>query len=246
MTTGHIPIELVVARAVSDVSSWGIGRELGEPRLHDDQTQDGMFDVEFPQATPPVAMEITSIADGDYLATANAAQSIVDRHLQEVAEETGRNVHWLFSVTSGTVLRRLRPYLEQVIRDGRDVGSDELPAGLISVGRELGDRPAVRIGTWSAATAGPLRGIYEELLDAVESNRAKLGAASGYERHLAVDVLALRASDPAATHAPMLPEEVDWLWVVRRAYSALRGSPVVWVTDGSGRWRVDGEPHEAI
>jgi hypothetical protein len=238
------PIELVVARAVSDVSVWGIGRELGEAHLHDDQTQDGMFDVEFPHATPAVAMEVTSIADGDHLATANAAQAIVDRHLQEVAEETGRNIHWLFSVTSGTALRKLRPYLEEVIRDGRDVGSDELPAGLIGVGRELRDGPAVRIGTWSGE--GSLRGIHEELLDAMESNRAKLAAAHGYEHHLAVDVQALRASDPAATPAPILPEEIDYLWVVRRGYSLMRGSPVVWVTDGLGPWRVNGEPHEAM
>ena len=40
--------ELVVAQVISDVSQWGIGRDLGTPVLHDYGSGDEKYDIEFP------------------------------------------------------------------------------------------------------------------------------------------------------------------------------------------------------
>lgn len=238
--------ELTVAEAVGDVSEWGIGRDLGDPVEHDDGSEPEMFDIEFPHTYPKAAMEVTSIVDGHFAATANAAQKTVDKDLTRRAEEAGRKVRYTFQVYAGASLKELTGLMTDVIDtgmapDGRDIGP-----GLIRVDAEPSEYPEVVIATWSSNSPGPLEGFGRELLDAIDANRVKLGHAQDYERHLAVDVLGLRASDPALTSAPSLPSEIDFLWVTRRSYSMSHGSPVVWVTDGTGPWRTNGHPSEAM
>jgi hypothetical protein len=246
MTDGGKSHELRVAEVVSEVSVWGIGKDLGDPVEHDDGSETEMFDIEFPDTHPRVAMEVTSIVDGHFAATANAAQKTVDKGLTKLAEVAGRRVRYTFQVYAGASLKDLADLMTNVIDtgitpDGRDIGP-----GLIRVDAERSEYPEVVIATWSSHSPGPLQGFGPELLDAIDANRRKLGRAQDFERHLAVDVLGIRASDPALTPAPSLPSEIDFLWVTRRSYSLSRGSPVVWLTDGTGPWRTNGLPSDAM
>ena len=238
--------ELVIARIIREVSLWGIGRDLGEPKLHDDGAEESMFDVEFPSTMPPAALEVTAIVDGRDCATARAAQFAVDRTLLDAANRAGRDVEWTINLESGAHLKDLLPEIVVIIGTGERPARDALPRGIMSVEIEPKPAPSARIATWSGTGTEVLRDIHVDLDQAIEDNRSKLGSADGYERHLAVDVRARRASDPGRTSVPDLPVEIDYLWVVRRAYSRSRGSPVVWVTDGGGLWNVNGAPHEAM
>jgi len=239
--------ELIVARTISDVSQWGIGRELGEPLLHDDGSESEMFDIEFSHTVPLAAMEVTSIVDGKFIATHDAAQKAVERSLTRLAEESEHKVNWIFQIHAGTSLKDLAGLMREIIQSGvAPTGRDIVP-GLIRVDTEPSETPEVNIATWSnSSMVGGLQGFRRELMTAIESNRAKLRKAEGYERHLAVDVVGMRASDPGLTPCPPLPHEIDLIWVTRRAYTLRRGSPVVWVSDGTGPWKANGLPHEAL
>ena len=91
----------------------------------------------------------------------------------------------------------------------------------------------------TAGSAVAMHGLLNDLLVAVGDNAEKLSLAAGFEHHLAVDVMGLRAHDPSQTPIPELPPEIDFLWVVRRTIP----DPVVWVTNGSEPWRVAGDPY---
>ena len=243
MTTSE---ELVVAQTISNVSLWGIGRELRQPVLHDDGSRSGMFDIEFPDTDPPAAMEVTAIVDDYFVKTADAAQKAVDRELTKIAEESGHPLGWVFHIQAGTILRELRPQMVEIVRSGIPPIRRNIVPGLNKVDVEPSEHPTVAIATWSSTRAGLISGFGPELERAVAENRAKLAAATGYERHLAVDIVGLRASDSSQTYTPELPDEIDYLWVTRRWISSVPTSPVVWVTDGEGTWKVNGEPHEAM
>lgn len=239
--------ELIVARTIRDVSLWGIGRELGYPLLHDDGTESEMFDIEFSHTAPRAAMEVTSIVDGQVIATHDAAQKTVERSLTRLAEESGLNVDWTFQIYAGTSLKSLAGLMTEIIQSGDAPTGRDIAPGLIRVDTEPSDSPQVSIATWAnSSMVGGLQGFSRELMTAIQSNRAKLGKAEGYERHLAIDVLGMRASDPGLTPCPRLPDEIDFIWVTRRAYSLRRGSPVIWVSDGTEPWRANGEPQEAM
>jgi hypothetical protein len=243
---GEMSYELRVAEVVSAASVWGIGRALGEPIQHDDGSRQRMFDIEFPHTTPKAALEVTSIVDGPFAATADAAQKVVDRELTALALEAKRNLHYVFHVSSGTSVRAVSDEMKEIIRSGK-VPTDRNPApGLNKVDSTPSEEPLVTIATWSGGGVQPLRGFGMELIEAVESNRQKLREAEGYERHLAVDLVGMRSALPHMTPPPRLPNEIDFIWVTRRHYSEQRGAPVVWVSDGLGSWRTNGEPHEAL
>jgi hypothetical protein len=238
--------ELVIAQTVSDVSIWGIGRELGRPVIHDDGSGDGMFDVVFPDADPPVAMEVTAIVDGQFIATADAAQDAVERRLTTVALNSGHHLSWIFHLDAQASLKELIDEMIEIIGRGEAPPGRDIARGLNEVDVVAATMPEVRIGVWqNTASTGGLRGFRPELIRAIESKRTTLGRVKGHERHLAVDVVAMHASDPGQTPCPPLPAEIDVIWVTRRWYSAQRGSPVVWVSEG-GPWRVNGAPHEAM
>jgi hypothetical protein len=205
-----------------------------------------MVDVIFPDTLPQAAMEVTSIVDDEFASTANAARKAVERRLRAVAETTGLPLRWTFQIVSGAHVNALEELMTDLILTGQAPGGRDIAPGLIRVDTEASDVPGAEIATWSSRTAGALYGFGPELIRAINSKKSKLGKAEGYERHLAVDVLALRSSDPGRTPCPELPDEIDFVWVTRRAFSLLRGSPVVWVSDGHGSWRVNGSPHEAL
>ena len=246
-----LPHELVIAHIVSEFAEWGLGRRLGEPTLNDDGTSPGQVDVMFNDADPPVALEVTSITDGEFISTAVAAERVADR-LNGHAERLGVGF-WYINVVAGTMLKPLENELDQLMERGPEAFPDlmaqdglraGLPVGVNSVYLDTTKQSGTVIGTWSGVGAVSLAGFAGELWETVQGNATKLAAATGYERHLAVDLRALRARDPGATPPPRLPESIDYLWVIRRTVTVSRSQPVVWLTRSAEGWKTHGEAYE--
>ena len=246
--------ELIVARVIAEFAPWAIGRDLGEPTEHDDGSRPALVDVLFLDADPPAALEVTKIIDPQFVETAAVANPHAE-DLTALAEElsVGR---WFINILPEARLRQIHGAVESLMRDhsrhrevlmSKDGLRSGLPTGVISVRLQPDWPSAAVISTWSAPGAMSLREFGPELYEAIVNNQVKLGKMGGYETHLAVDMHALRASDPARTHPPTLPPEIKHLWVVRRHFSAFRGRPVVWhLARGDTEWKVDGAPHDAV
>jgi hypothetical protein len=221
--------ELEIAKWVAIYSERYRGKILGEPILNDDGSGDLLFDVLFDKVSPPVALEVTSIVHPPFIATARVADPVAEEMtLAAIDEGLGR---WYINVVAGTRLRPIAGDLLDVIR----AGGGRLPAGVIDVSQADDGEPGVVIGTWSSSGAVALPGFTQELIEAVSANEGKLALAERYERHLAVDLRALRASDPSSTPAPDLPPSIDLLWVVRTTITQARVEPLAWWSDG-GEW----------
>ena len=239
--------ELEVALAIADASEWAVGRPLGVPTRHDDGSEPQMVDYLFEDAAPPVALEITAIVDSEFLETADVASKINER-FDAHARDLGAG-RWTIHFAAGTRLRPLISLMEQPMSDGLDEEDSPLrrglPDGVISVYIEPRGADEVQIGAVNSSGNGRLRGFSAELSDAITENMAKLTKMADHERHLAIDMQAMRASDPGETPPPTLPEVLDHLWVMRRRVSATRKPPVVWVTEHGGTgWKVNAAPYE--
>lgn len=221
--------ELEIAKWVAIYSERYRGKILGEPVLNDDGSGDLLFDIRFDSAEPPVALEVTSIVDPPFIATARTADPVAQEMTRAAIDEgLGR---WYVNVVAGTRLRPISEDLLDVIR----AGGGRLPDGVIDVSPADDGEPGVVIGTWLSSAAVALPGFTQELIEAVTANEGKLALAEGYERHLAVDLRALRASDPKMTVAPTLPATLDLLWVIRTTITQTRTEPMAWWSDG-GEW----------
>jgi len=220
--------ELEIARWISLYSQRYRDNDLGDPTLNDDGTADSLFDIRFDSPRPPVALEVTSIVDPPFIATARIADPVADE-LTQIALNEGLG-RWYVEVAAGTRLRPIMEAILDVIREGASP-----PAGVLRVSRADGGEPGIVIVTWSSAGATTLVGFTGELQEAIHSNLTKLAQAEGFERHLAVDVCALRASDPSATPAPPLPAGIDVLWVIRTTITPERAEPMAWWSTG-GEW----------
>lgn len=178
--------ELEVAYRVRRVSLEARAVDLGEPRLHDDGIADMAYDIEFPDARPPVALEVISLTDSRFIETAGVSSKLavkataipvdkgsggwvieIDRHTRL----RGEAERWIFDVVSGKV---------------PDFGL-RLPTGIVRV-HHYPDQPhQVRFITWQSTAATALVPIdRRELEDVVESKRGVLARDVDHERHLAV------------------------------------------------------------
>ncbi len=222
----NIDHELEVAHLIARYSAKYRAIYLGPLVHNDDGSEDLQFDVCFDSAKPPVALEITSIVDPNHIATSRISSRIAEE-LTELAsrENLGR---WHVEVIAGTKLKPIKQDILKVIK-GEKI---KLPDGVVSISEADGGEPDVVIYTWSSDSSElePLIGITPELEKALKDNSQKLGRAHGYERHLAVDLLAQRASDPSRSPVPILPPEIDVLWVVNRWSFGPNKDPVVWWT----------------
>ncbi len=228
------PDEILVAQAITAVSSWGVGRSFGQPVLNDDGSSDSMFDVRFDSIDPPVALEVWSAVDHLFVEGGRAAMKAVTR-LRDAAVDANRG-RWVFSVVAGTRIKSALPVMIDIVSG--ESPSTHLPEGVLADHHASGT-PDASIVTMTAGSAISMHGLGHDLLIAIDDNAEKLSLATGFERHLAVDVLGLRAHDPSSTFIPELPSEIDFLWVVRRTIPG----PVVWVTNGPDPWRVNGDPY---
>ena len=223
--------ELEIARWVSCYSEQHMGRYLGDPVLNDDGSADGLFDVRFDDPEPPIALEVTSIVDPHFIETARVAHSVADELTQLAVEEhLGR---WYVEVVAGT---RLSPIKQAIL--GAIKGNVACPRGVKNIKQADDGEPEVVIVTSLSdpqPIPQPLPGFAKELERAIKAKRAKLGRAEGYEHHLAVDLQAMRAQDPAKTPPPCLPPEIDVLWVVNTSSVGQRLEPIAWWSSG-GEW----------
>jgi hypothetical protein len=220
--------ELEIARWVSLYSERFRGRHLGDPALNDDGSAEFLFDVRFDSAEPPVALEVTSIVDPHFIATARIADPIAEE-LTQIAIDEGLG-RWYVEVVAGTPLRPIKEAILAAIKEDAN-----LPAGVLNVSQADDGEPGVVIGTWLSAGASAIPGFTSELHEAIQANVTKLAQAAGFERHLAVDLRALRASDPSRSPAPHLPAELDVLWVIKTSVTQARSEPIAWWSTG-GEW----------
>ena len=190
-----------------------------------------MFDFRFDNVTPKVALEITSIVDPHFIATSRIASRVEDQLTETVKKEgLGR---WYVGVVAGT---RVKPIVHAILDSIRMRAP--LPEGVKSVQRADGGEPGVVIYTWLSdpdCVPQPLPGFTQELEGAIRDNQTKLAMAQGYEHHLAIDLLAWRAQDPASTPPPRFPDDLDVLWVFNRSTTARRTEPLAWWSTG-GEW----------
>ena len=197
--------ELEISQWMSLYSERYRNRHLGDPVLNDDGSADSLFDIRFDAADPPVALEVTSIVDPPFIATARMVDRVGDA-LTRVATEEGLG-RWYVEVVAGTRLHRIKQAVLEIIMEGATP-----PEGVRGVWKADDGEPGVVFFVWSSdneQAGAPLPGFTIELEEAIQANQAKLARAEGYERHLAVDLKAMRAEDPARAPPPSLPLEID-------------------------------------
>ena len=202
--------ELEVARLVACYSAKYRDIPLGTPVLNDDGSENLKFDIRFDSAEPRVALEITSIEVFRHIETASVSRSLADELTESALKENlGR---WYVEIVAGTKLKSIKRYILKAMR-GEQI---ELPNSIQGITKAEGGEAGVVICTWGSSVSDikPLTGITPELEKALKNNSQKLGHAHGYERHLAVDLLAQCALNPSSSPVPILPSEVDVLWVV--------------------------------
>jgi hypothetical protein len=239
-----------------------VGIEPGRRECHDAQRDRMQVDFAYPEATPsPIALEVTSLRDGAYLAGVPASIQLQER-LSKIAEreELGS---WLATVTAIHRVKDLESDVLELIRRGYPIRpghytSDDLMGfsreserkafvkmhrrleakGLVGLERWRSRREHV-VGVFPLSGGRQIVGFSEPLQAAVYDNAPKLGMVEGFERHLAVLVGRFDFSTyPEATAVPELPKVVDAIWVVTR--DRLGGAPTgVWhARRGHTSWTV--------
>lgn len=237
---------------LQDLLSRYDGRTLGEPTGRDG---DGTTrcDYVFADADPAIVVEMTSITHGPKLALGRElARLEVELDRLAVDEELG---FWALRVSVGSSVRTLRPMLEKFLlsqkgcRDSlahysaAEAPEDLQPANVALLTRllETGFHSAIRMSEGHgvavlppvAASVGD-GGFSTLLRHAIADNAVKLGEERPAETHLYVDISLGVSNDPAKTPVPMLPLEVDVVWVNLgywnskydyRTWRARRGAP---------------------
>lgn len=250
--------EYLLATIVEQILQRDEGRHLGNRTEHDHN--DGVrlaIDLTYDEATPPVAMELTSVQDDSYLGTVSFVRKAADRLTRLARAE--RLGGWEVVVSEGN-LANLEVTVADLIRSGREIDvthytSDDLirwertgelhaemalrqrlKASNVAQIRRLGSGHHVAISTW-----GESKGSFGGILDlgaVIEANIAKIAAAAR-EGHLVVGVGRFRTSeDPSLTPVPSLPTGLDRLWLVRLWTSPDVGYRVWSATPERDRWLV--------
>jgi hypothetical protein len=230
------PQEELLASVVERVLLRDDGRALGPRTEHD--FNDGIrwaVDLTYDGATPPVALELTSVQDDWFLSTRSAVVKLADR-LSRLAIDEGLG-GWEVIVWDHVKMRDIEKVLARVLRDGDSIDVDGYTSDDLLSWRQAGDldskmdlhrrlsqagiaRVRRRSGRQdvSVSTGGKHVGVWSGLADLqaiVDSNAPKL-AVTGLEGHLAVGIGRYRVStSPEATSVPTLPGAVDRLWLVR-------------------------------
>jgi hypothetical protein len=228
-------VELEVAHRVRKVSLQARGVELGEPKLHDDGIADSAYDIEFPDARPPVALEVTSLTDSRFFETAGVSSKLAAKATSVAVEkETGG---WLVEIDRDSRLRGdAERWIFDVVAGKVSDFEHPLPRGIVRV-HHYPDQPnQVRFMTWQSTAAAPLVPIDQrELEGLVESKRGVLARAADHERHLAVQVRTLPSRD--LPWPPDLPEEIDILWLLWWEQDL-----TFWVERGTEEWLSNRDP----
>ncbi len=253
------PTEETLARIVEVVLDRDEGRNLGSRTIHDFNDGDQLaIDLTYDRAVPPVALELTTVQDDDFLATSSYTRGVSER-LSSVAESE-RLGAWEVTVSEDGDLSTMEAIVTEVLRGGEDVHamrytSDDLRRWqrdgslpeeiafrkrLATAGVEEVKRSSVVVGvavhTWGSSE-GEFQGVLD-LDEVVDSNVKKIAAAKR-EGHLAVGVGRFRVShDPLRTPVPTLPSAMTRIWLVRLWYAPESGYPVWSARAGETEWTI--------
>lgn len=212
------------------------GRELGPRTRRDAIDPSGLrVDYTYEDATPRLALEISTGQDDKFLAGASSAGKLEKRLNQVAAEESlgGYSVE----LQSNTPMNEVEPLILEVMRRGEDVSltysSDDLTRWksdgtyswqkkvraefkrlrVVRVARNT-QINAVTMHTWGGESLGEWRGFDDADLQ-IKANMAKFIEAQGYEGHLGIGNNRFRVSNDASrSPVPDLPSGLARLWVV--------------------------------
>ena len=146
-----------------------------------------------------MALEVTAIVDGHHVATHRAAEQRIEE-LTDLAREHGLG-RWVFEVVTGTNIKALLPYFRDAM-SGDVHAASELPNGVLTIDRQAEGEPSAAAVVWSSSGPVSLQPLDHDLARATAENEEKLASANGFQRHLAVDVQALRARISRARLCP--------------------------------------------
>jgi hypothetical protein len=205
-------VELEVARRVRRVSLEARGVELGEPTLHDDGIADSAYDIEFPDARPLVALEVTSLTDSKFFETAAVSSSLAAK-ATSVAVDKGTG-GWTVEIDRDSRLRgETERWILDVVAGKVSDFEHQVPTGIVRVHHYPDQPDQVRFMTWQSTSAASLVPIDRRELELlVETKRGVLAKAVDHEKHLAVQVRTLPSRD--LPWPPDLPNEIDVLWLL--------------------------------
>jgi len=251
------PTERYLIAVVTDVARRDLGQEWGPWCERDARDESGLrVDVTFEGSS--IALELTSLHDPEWRNASATARKIEERL---TAFAHGRKLgSWVVTVPSDARLNDIEPAVMQLMESGTEItpmdySSRDLVqaeargelAEFLNRHHELRDLGLVRlvrrpgsesVHLWVVGPGFQILGFTDLLAEAVANNAAKLGEARPRETHLAVLVVRWDLSEaPSETRPPVLPDEVDVLWVVHLARSG--GEAQVWLAHrGDDSWQL--------
>ena len=244
----------IVERVLATEESRRIG-----PRTRRDASDGTGIAVDFTydSATPPVALEVTTIQDDSFLSAASQSHKLADR-LEEAADAEGLT-RFMFTIDEKADMRRIFDPLVELMRNGDEITvkhytSDDLmawdDAGVleqkvtqhvlldalgIAQAIPAPNARAVTVSTSGSSFGGwaPATGLEDVVADNLEK---LLVLGSTYEKHLVIGIGKYRVSQYAdLTPVPILPPELDRLWLVH-LWTAARGKQIWSATSSSTAW----------
>lgn len=250
-------VEEQVAEVIEQTMAHGFGRDLG-PRVRRDAKDGSELRVDFTydEATPPVALEVTTLVTPKTMAVNSELIKLEDRLKPIVSsEDLGA---WQLAIFSDATLKQLDKPLTTFLRSekGRqdmatysveeapyDLTDDQL--GLLAhlfdsglfMAQRTDEEPSLSIYP-PASDPGVVGGFGTLLRAAVAANLDKLREARPRQTHLGVYASRPVSSDPARTVPPSLPEGLDGLWIVFDYYNAKHTHRLWHTTRDEGRWHL--------
>jgi hypothetical protein len=260
-------VEVQAAEYIERAVALYDGRNLGARKRRDGQDGSGLrVDFTYDGATPPVAIEITALADPSVMALGSELLKL-ETKLHEIvsSEELGA---WLLGIRVGANIRDLRQPLVDLLRRHRgrngvviftaDKAPEDMADGdlrLLAELFDLGLASAMRSDEGNELSIFPPVGNPQEgdngfgtlLGITMAANVQKLRQAKPRETHLVVTLDHPDLSpDPVHTPAPELLDGIDVLWVWLSYFNA-KWTYRLWRTTASDRrwhllWHPLGEP----
>lgn len=247
----HFRDEPLAARVVEHLAPNVLGRRIGAPSPRDARDASGLrVDFTYEATVPPVALEVTGLHVPSERALGGAIDTRLEPALNGVAARQKLG-GWVITLDSHARVKDLIPEVFELMKKGESIrpgeySSDDLLArnpdqrrafvdehtrlrrmGLVDVENVSINDHGVRCLAFGSA--GEVAGFGNRLGMEISKNADKLNEARPRETHLAVISYDFRASRMAEkTPPPLLPEELDFLWVIH-SWPQTSGLVEVWV-----------------
>jgi len=246
----------IVERALATEES----RTLGPRNRRDASDGTGIaVDFTYDAATPPVALEVTTVQDDSFLSAASQSHKLADR-LEEAADGEGLT-RFMFTIDEKADMRQIFGPLLELMRAGDEITvkyytSDDLKAwddagvlerrvtqhatlDALGIAQAI---PAPNARAVTVSTSGSSFGGWAPAMgleDVVADNLVKLLVLGPtYEKHLVIGIGKYGVSQYAdLTPVPTLPPGLDRLWLVH-LWTAARGKQIWSAVSSSTAWLV--------